>query len=154
MKLNPLEWNQVDETTFQAQGLLLLRSSQPFAFTVETFGMEVAVGPASYHEIPLPDAAKVTLLGGKAKIYRKTPPPRLVVSNEETFTNIDRLPHESGTMMEVTKALRLMRIEERATIRRIREQRDLDNDVIEFRRLREKAEPPQGETAPEPGPTE
>lgn len=139
MKINAMEWNRVKKTTFEAQGLLLLRSSDAFGITLETMGVEVSVAPATEHRIPLPVASKVTLLGGTAKVYRKEPPPRLVVSNEETFTNIDRLPQESGTMLEVTKALRLMRLEERAMVRRIREEREITDAVIEARKAREEA---------------
>lgn len=137
MKLNPLEWNQVDETTFKAQGLLLLRSAEPFALAIETLGVEVCVGAACEHRIPLSEPSKVTLVGGESRVYRKEPPPRLVVSNEETFTNIDRLPQESGTMLEVTKALRLMRLEERAMVRRIREEREITDAVIAARKAKE-----------------
>lgn len=139
MKINPLEWNQVDETTFEAQGLLLLRSAQPFALTVETLGVEVSVGADTSHRIPLPERSKVTIIGGSARVFRKEPPPRYVVSNEETFTNIDRLPQESGTMLEVTKAVRLMKLEERAMIRRIREERQITDAVIAARKARKEA---------------
>ena len=140
MKINPLEWNEVDETTFEAQGLLLLRSAAPFALSIETFGVAVAVGAATSHRVPLPEVAKVTLVGGEAKVYRKDPPPRFVVSNQETFTNIDRLPQESGTMLEVTKALRLMKLEERAIVRRIREEREITNAVLAARKAEENPE--------------
>ena len=135
MKLNPLEWNQVDETTFKAQGVLLLRSSSPFALSIQTQGVEASVGADTFHAIPLTEASEVTLLGGTAKVYRKVPPSRVVIGNaDETFTNIDRLPQESGTVAEVTKALRLMKLEERAMIRRIREERALSEAVIEARK--------------------
>lgn len=134
MKINPLEWNEINETTFKAQGLLLLRSTEPFGLSIETMGVEVAVGAETSHRIPLAEVSKVTIVGGKAKVYRKTPPPRFVVSNEETFTSIDRLPQESGTMLEVTKAIRLMKLEERAMIRRIREEREITDAVIHARK--------------------
>lgn len=152
MKINPLEWNEVNETSFEAQGLLLLRSSQPFALAIECFGVAVSVGAETSHRIPLPEVSKVTLLGGSAKVYRKEPPAKFVVANEETFVNIDRLPQESGTMLEVTKALRLMKLEERAMIRRIREEREITDAVIEGRKSKEvpegdppEAEPPEAE---------
>lgn len=150
MKINPKEWHHVKETSFQAQGLLLLRSSAPFAISLEVGGLEVAVASASEHNVPLSAPSKVTIIGGSAKVYRKTPPPRLVVSNEETFTNIDRLPQESGTMLQVTKALRLMRLEERAMVRRIREEREITESVIEARKARQEAPgvPPVPAVAP------
>ena len=167
MKINPLEWNEVNETSFEVQGLLLLRSSEPFALTIESFGVAVSVGAETSHRIPLPEVSKVTLVGGSAKVYRKEPPAKFVLSNEETFVNIDRLPQESGTMLEVTKAVRLMKLEERAMIRRIREEREITDAVIEARKAKEapqgdaakaepakaepaKAEPPMAEPAKEP----
>lgn len=41
----------------------------------------------------------------------------------EVFTNIDRMPDESGTVAEVTRALRMMEIERRAILSEIRSER-------------------------------
>jgi len=151
MKINPLEWKEVDETTFHAQGVLLLRSSQPFALSVESYGVSVAVGPETAHRIPLPEASEVTIVGGSARVYRKLPPSRVVYMTGEKFTNIDRLPSESGTMLEVTKALRMLKLEERAMVRRIREERDLALAATKAKEA-EEAEviEPEPEPAPEP----
>lgn len=145
MKLNPLEWNEVDETSFEADGLLLLRSSQPFALSVEAFGVAVAVGAETAHRIPLPEKSKVTIVGGKAKVYRKEPPSRLVVSNEETFTNIDRLPQESGTVEAVTRAHRLFKLEQRAIARKAKEEAEFGALVEAARQSREAPPEPKAE---------
>lgn len=150
MKINPLEWSEVHETTFEAQGVLLLQSADPFALSVEAFGVEACVGAATFHRIPLPYPSKVTLLGGAMKVYRKVPPSRVVNMTGEKFTNIDRLPTESGTMLEVTKALRMLKLEERAMVRRIREERDLALAMTKA----EEAEVIEPEPDPEPDPKE
>lgn len=149
MKINPLEWSEVYETTFPAEGVLLLRSSQPFALSVESYGVAVAVGPETAHRIPLPEASQVTIVGGSAKVYRKSPPSRVVHMTGEKFTNIDRLPTESGTMLEVTKALRMLKLEERAMVRRIREERDL---ALAMTKAKEAEESEVIEPDPEPEP--
>lgn len=151
MKINPLEWSEVHETTFPAQGVLFLRSSQPFALSVESYGVSVAVGPETAHRIPLSEASQVTIVGGAAKVYRKAPPSRVVHMTGEKFTNIDRLPQESGTMLEVTKALRMLKLEERAMVRRIREERDLALAMTRAKEA-EETEVIEEEAEPEPQP--
>ena len=153
MKINPLEWSEVHETTFPAEGVLLLRSSQPFALSVESYGVSVAVGPETAHRIPLPEASQVTIVGGAAKVYRKSPPSRVVHMTGEKFTNIDRLPTESGTMLEVTKALRMLKLEERAMVRRIREERDLALAATKAKQA-EVSEVIEPDPDPEPDPKE
>ena len=122
MKINPLEWSEVRETTFEAEGLLQLRSASPFALAVEAFGVETVLGEATSHKVALSDPSKVTLVGGEMKVYRKDVPSRVYRMTGEKFTNIDRLPQESGTVAEVTKALRMAKLEQRAMIREIREE--------------------------------
>jgi len=149
MKFNPLEWSQVNGEEIQApSGVLQLRSVAPFGVTVECQGCEAAYGVAPTHRIALPYAAKVTLTA-TAPVYRKDTPSRVVRMTGEKFTNIDRLPQESGTMLEVTRAVRMMKLEERAMIRRIREERAAAEALIE------KAKPkpePKAEPKPEPKP--
>ena len=139
MKVNPLEWSEVDETTFEAEGLLLLRSAALFAVAIETAGVEVCVGEASLHRIPLSEASKVTLIGGDMRVYRKEPPSRVYRMTGEKFTNIDRLPQESGTVAEVTKALRIAKLEQRAMIREIREEHARNKAELAAARAKEES---------------
>ena len=122
MKINPLEWSEVNETTFEAQGVLQLRSADPFAIAIETDGVEVVLGAASEHRVSLLWPSRVTLVGGESRVYRRDIHSRVYRMTGEKFTNIDRLPQESGTVAEVTKALRLAKLEQRAMIREIREE--------------------------------
>ena len=149
MKINPLEWSEVHETSFEAEGLLQLRSASPFALAIEAFGVETVLGAATSHRVALSDSSKVTLVGGDMKVYRKDSPSRVVRMTGEKFTNIDRLPQESAAMQEVTKAVRKMKLEERALVRRIRDERDLSLRLIEQARARE---PEVIEPDPEPEP--
>lgn len=151
MKINPLEWSPVDETSFEAQGVLQLRSADPFAIAIEAGGVEVVLGAAVQHRVPLAEPSKVTLVGGESRVFRKDVPSRVYRMTGEKFTNIDRLPQESGTVAEVTKALRMAKLEQRALIREIREERE--RSKVEIAAARAKAEAviePEPEPEPEP----
>ena len=153
MKINPLEWSEVGETTFKAEGLLQLRSADPFAIAIETEGVEVVLGAASEHRVPLVGPSRVTLVGGESRVYRRDIPSRVYRMTGEKFTNIDRLPQESGTLAEVTKARRLFQLEQRAMIREIREEHARNKAELEAVRAREAALiEPVPEPVPEPEP--
>ena len=124
MKMNPLEWSPVNETFETRGGLVQLRSSAPFGVSVEAEGIEAAAGYAAHHRLAFPGPARVTVTA-TAPVFRKDQPSRVYVPEGEVFTNIDRMPHESGTLAEVTKAMRLWKLEQRALMRQIREERAL-----------------------------
>jgi len=122
MKINPLEWSPVNETFETRGGFVQLRSSAPFGVSVEAEGVEAAAGYAAHHRLAFPGPARVTVTA-TAPVFRKDQPSRVYVPEGEVFTNIDRMPHESGTLAEVTKAMRLWKLEQRALMRQIREER-------------------------------
>lgn len=151
MKINPLEWSEVHETSFEAEGLLQLRSASPFALAVEAFGVQTVLGEATSHKVALSEPSKVTLVGGESKVYRRDIPARIVRMIGEKFTNVDRLPQESSAMQEVTKAVRKMKLEERAMVRRIRDERDLSLRLINQAKAKEpQVIEPEPEPEPEP----
>lgn len=154
MKFNPLEWSQVDGKTFQAPpGLLQLRGAALFGVVVESHGVEAAYAFASEHRLTLPDAAKVTLIAVDGfAVYRKDRPSRVYRMTGEKFTNIDRLPQESGTVAEVTKAMRLMKLEQRALIRGIREEEARAKAAIAAAKAKAEAVVEEPEPEPEPEP--
>lgn len=157
MKINPLEWSEVNETTFEAQGVLQLRSAEPFAIAIETDGVEVVLGAASEHRVSLLGASRVTLVGGESRVYRRDIPSRVYRMTGEKFTNIDRLPQESGTLAEVTKARRLFQLEQRAMIREMREEHARNKAELAAARAKGAAviEPlPEPDPEPEPEPVE
>lgn len=146
MKFNPLEWSPVREIFEAPSGVVQLRSAAPFGVTVEAEGVEAASGYAAHHRLALPGPARVTVTA-TAPVFRKDQPTRVYRCEGEVFTNIDRLPQESGTVAEVTKAMRLWKLEQRALMRQIREER------ASFEAARAKADDDQVvETEPEPEP--
>lgn len=131
MKFNPLEWSEVSgEKIESGPGIVQLRSALPFSVVVQCLGTEAPTGFGTSHRIALPEAATLTLVA-TAAVYKKDTPSRVVHMKGEKFTNIDRLPQESGTLAEVTKALRLLKLEERAMMRRIRQERAEAEALIE-----------------------
>ena len=151
MKINPLEWSEVNETTFEAEGLLQLRSAEPFAIAIETDGVEVVLGAAVGHRVSLVGPSRVTLVGGGMRVYRKDTPSRVYRMTGEKFTNIDRLPQESGTVAEVTKALRMAKLEQRAMIREIREEHARNKAELAAARAKDVAlMEPESDSAPVP----
>nr|QJB21519.1 MAG: hypothetical protein [Microvirus sp.] len=153
MKINPLEWSEVLETTFEAQGLLQLRSADPFAIAIETEGVEVVLGAASEHRVPLVGPSRVTLVGGEFRVFRRDIPSRVYRMTGEKFTNIDRLPQESGSVAEVTKALRMAKLEQRAMMREIREEHARNKAELAAARAKEEdLIEPEPEPVPDPDP--
>lgn len=69
-----------------------------------------------------------------ARVFFALPYSQTVQSGEETWTNIDRQPNESGAYYEVQRALRQMRLEEMAKAaarRKARKAEDEDSDEAE-----------------------
>nr|QJB21555.1 MAG: hypothetical protein [Microvirus sp.] len=147
MKFNPLEWSQVDGEKIEVgPGIVQLRSALPFSVVVQCLGTEAPTGFDTSHRLALPEAATLILQADRP-VYKKDRPSRVVRMKGEKFTNIDRLPHESGTVAEVTKALRMLKLEERAMIRRIREEREEAEAVIEAAKPKAEAAKPKAEAA-------
>lgn len=142
MKFNPLEWSEVKQNA-QVQipsGLLQLRSSAPFALAIESEGVEVPYGEAHEFRLVLKNDARITVKG-KAPVVKKDRPRRDFKSEGEVFTNLDRMPYESGSVDAVTRAARMFKLEQRAMMRELREERAL------IEAARKPAEAPASEPA-------
>lgn len=135
MKFNPLDWSEV-KTNAKVQikgGYLWLQCSKESALFVEAEGVESLQGVGTSFRLDLPAEASIRLVSPDGTVaYRRAAWSRVVHEPKmERFTNVDRLPHESGTMAEVTKALRKLQLAERESIKRMRE------EEAALRRLRE-----------------
>jgi len=142
MKINPLEWNEVphDEEIQARSGVVFLRGSGPFSVLLTSHGVTSVQFFASQGSLRLPPETSFKVIPAPGvTVYQKDPPRRVVRMTGEKFTNIDRLPQESGAMHEVTKALRMMKLEERAMVRRIRDERDLSLRMLEQAKAKEEA---------------
>jgi len=141
--INPLEWQEINlgKEIEAPSGLLWLRGSSPFSVFVQSFGMETVYSFQAVGKVAVAPGATFKVEASKpGRVFLKDAPRRVVKDHGESFTNIDRLPTESGPLQEVTRALRMLKLEERAMIRRIREERYASEAVIEGRKAKAEAE--------------
>lgn len=127
MKFNPLEYNEVKGNEVEvSSGIVRLRASAPFSVAVIAHGVEASIGRAASHEFRLAEPATLLIEAEKGlKVFIKDTPSRVVTMKGEKFTNIDRMPHESGSLDAVTRAVRLLRLQDRARLRQQFEEREL-----------------------------
>lgn len=149
MKFDPFNWSKVSvEKVYEAPlgGRVWVRASQPVNLFVEVDGYEVLAGSGQEIDIQTQaeDGVKLRVEGGNDAAVFLYSPQRTVFepSDGETFTNIDRKPLESGSVLEVQRAMRMLRLEERAMMARVRAARgEIEGED-------------KGEAKPEPKPDE
>ncbi len=131
MKFHPHFWREVKPNeTFQAfQGLLRVRCAPGAALFLDCQGVEALVGFDTSFEVEISEemTAKVTAFEKQTRVFVFVPEQTSVVDSGEIFTNIDRMPHESGSVLEVRRALRELELEKRAAMREIRAERAVLN---------------------------
>ena len=122
-KFNPLQWKEVktNETLQAPKGRLLLRLSTPCPVYVSTEGYQVLLGFASEFDATFSEAVEVEIAAPKgARAFAFEPEGCSFTCLSETFTNIDRMPNESGALAEVTRARRQLEIEKRQMLAELR----------------------------------
>ena len=125
MKFDPFNWQEVkanEEVPF-AKGRLRLRLSAPAPVFIECEGVESLLGFAAEFEAHLPSEGTFTV-EGPVRVFAESASVTSVAVEGEVFTNIDRMPGESGSLLEVTRARRLFEMERRAMLAEIRAARD------------------------------
>ena len=116
--------------------------SQQATVYVECEGVEAIAGIAQETRIQIAQDFYYTVKAPKgADVYVYAPADNWHKPTGEVFTNIDRKPTESGTMLEVTKALRLFNIE------RQQERREHQRRMAEYRKV---SKPKEAEPEPIP----
>lgn len=152
MKFDPNCWLEVkaNEQIEIGKGVLRLRASAPSPLYITTQGgHEILYAVDTAFNVELSEEVSFRLEGAKGtRVFLFKPLPTFCQPKGEVFTNIDRMPDESGQMLEVRKALRQLQFERRAALREIRAARDQAAGV------RNPAPEPETEpvTDPEPGP--
>lgn len=152
MKFDPYSWQEFDndQQVNAPKGRLRVRCSQPAALYIEAQGYEALADYGTAFEIDVSEAVMWRIdgpEGTRAFVYR--PRDTSTVAKGEVFTNIDRMPHESGQMVEVQRALRQFEIERRAALREIRAEQ------ASLRALRDQVTtppPPPVSSQQDPGP--
>lgn len=151
MKLDLFSWNECEIAREIAApaGRLWLKVSSPSAVFVSSQGYEVLLGYGTEFDATLrePFSFRVdsTSKGVRAFVYGPALP--TFEPSGEVFTNADRMIHESGTVLEVRKAMRAFQLEQRSMLR------DLKIEQAKLKAAKAKSDPePQPEPEPEPEP--
>lgn len=127
MKFDPFVWSEVksNEEIEVEKGWLRLRASAPGALYVQAQGVEALVGLGASFDVEVSEALMARFEAPKAtRVFLHRPDATSFVASGEVFTNIDRMPDESGSVVEVKRALRQLELERRAVLRDIRAERD------------------------------
>lgn len=154
MKFDVFKWQEVkpNEEHKAPQGRLHLMCSEVAKVYVSAQGVEVLAQVGHETDIQSKEALTYRVEAPEgARVFVEVN--RSVNNNTtgEVFTNMDRTPSESGTMLEVQRALRLFHLEQK-TLRR-----EIDSERQSLQRLRKTREPevviqPEPDPDPEPEP--
>ncbi|MFD1881003.1 hypothetical protein [Paracoccus pacificus] len=117
MRFDPYSWHEVsvNEEYEAAKGRLRVRCSAQAPLYISAQGCEALAGVETSFDVEVSEAVtwRVDAPEG-VRVFVHAPPGTVLPSIGEVFTNIDRLPEESGSMYEVQKALRALEMERRA----------------------------------------
>ena len=123
MKFDPYEWQEIvigQEIPGKPGGFRLVLS-KPSAVYITAQGYEALLGFGTVFDVKI--ATEYTYRVEQSQVLRAfadTPPDAHYEPEGEVFTNADRLVMESGAVAEVTRALRLLKFEQRRAMEEIR----------------------------------
>lgn len=123
MKLDPFAWSEVNpnEKVEAGKGILRVRCSASAPLYVECEGYEVLAEVGTAFEVDLSEAVTWRVDAPKgARIFWMPPALTSHRPEGEVYTNIDRMPHESGQLAEVTRAMRMFEVERRSYLKQMR----------------------------------
>ncbi|UIB81392.1 hypothetical protein [Flyfo microvirus Tbat2_93] len=123
MKFDPYSWNEVKTNVEipQAKGRLQLRLSQACPLYITAQGVEALAGVSAEHDWEVSEEVTFRVDAPKGvRAFLFTPLPTSAQADPAGWTNIDRMPHESGAVAEVSKARRLLEMERRSMLSEIR----------------------------------
>lgn len=152
MKFDPFNWHEVkaNEKVQARKGWLRLRCSAAAPVFIEAEGHEVLLGVGTSFDVETSEAVNFRVEAPKGtRVFMYRPFGTSVESEGEVFTNIDRMPQESGAVAEVTKALRLFKVQQNALLRQVRAER---NALEAVKAKAEAASAPAPAAEPDPAP--
>lgn len=150
MKFDPTSWNEVkpNENHEALKGWLRVRFSAPCPLYIETHGVEALVGVGTAFDVEVAEAFSWKVIAsGDVRVFVFETPDTTHKCEGTVFTNIDRMPEESGSLLEVKKALRMFELQKRDMLREIRQERDR---AVAATRAAQQAQDPVLETDPDP----
>lgn len=144
MKFNPFQWKEVktNETLQAPKGRLLLRLSAPCPVYVSSEGYQALLGFASDFDATFSEPVEVEIAAPKGvRAFCYEPEGASFVALGESFTNIDRMPSESGMLAEVTRARRQFEIEKRQMLNEMRHEAAVLRACMRESNISKKAKP-------------
>ena len=122
MKFDPLAWDEVSPNEENiCKGTLRVRSSREGALFVQLEGVEALYGIGTTFEVEAPSQVIWRLEApADARVFVQRMFGTSFECEGESFTNIDRMPHESESMAEVTRARRMLELERRSFLAEVR----------------------------------
>lgn len=123
MKFDVFSWQEVktNEALPVQKGTLQLRLSAACPVYVQAQGVEALAGTKTEFSLDFSEPVTVLVQAPKGvRAFINVPVQTFCEPDGEVYTNIDRLPHESGMLAEVTRARRQLELERRSMIRDIR----------------------------------
>lgn len=127
MKFCPFNWNEVkpNEENKARKGWLRLRLSAPCPVYIQAKGYEALAGFGSSFDLDLSEAVTFRVEAPKGvRVFQYLPPSSAREPASEVYTNIDRMPDESGNLLEVRQGMRQLELMRRQVLRDIRAARD------------------------------
>lgn len=127
-KFNTFDWKEINhgEAFEVVGGKVHVRATRPVAVLVENEGGEALAGTGLEVEQTFEGPVVVTVLATDETPVRVFVFDRIrkaVPKRDEVFTNADRMPMESGTLLEVQKSLRAFKLEQRSMLGEMRAER-------------------------------
>lgn len=125
MKFDLFSWSEKHGTFEARKGRVQILFSRPAALYASAEGVEALVGYGTSFDLETTQVLIFRADGPKdLRVFVHQPHGTSIVSEGEVYTNIDRMPDESGSLAEVTHARRILEIERRAMLREIRQERE------------------------------
>ena len=138
MKFDPFAWHEVkpNENYEAPQGRLRVLCSQAAPLYVSAVGVEALSGVGTSHDLEI--SGPVTFCVDAApsvRVFVHMPRQHVHKDEGEVFTNPDRMPLESGTVLEIKRAVREFQLLQAAQLREMRQ------EAQQLRRERAKSAP-------------
>ena len=123
MRFDPFKFSEVKPNVEleSPKGLLHVMCSQPVTVYVSCQGVEAIAGFGQEIRVQIADAFTFRIEGPElTRVFVEDPRSIYSVPTGEVFTNLDRKPAESGTMLAVQQALRNLKLQERSMLQTMR----------------------------------
>lgn len=157
MKFSPFSWREVKaREEFQVSpGMLRVRCAPQGALYLDCQGVQSLVGFGSAFDVEIAEEMTAHVVGFEPgiRVFVYEAEPTAAPDSGEVFSNIDRLPNESGAVLEVRRALRDLELARRAGIDEMRAQRasfERERAALLAAAAPDPAKPEPAKAAPDP----